>query len=211
MRGIAIALMVLAATAVTALAEEPGVRQAKAYYIEGMKQYNLGHYRAALDAFEAGYLARPDAAFLFNLGQCHRMLGEAAEAVRAYRAYLRERPGAGNRREVEQLVEQEEKRVERKAAERPPTGTMAPAPAAAQARPTSAQAPAASTPAVSAALSAAAGVTPIAPVRRSKRWAWILGGGVAAAVVGVSIGLGVGLGMGEGAPGSTLGNLGSLP
>ena len=85
---------------------------AKQHYSMGMKLYNLGDFGKARDEFKAAYLAKEDPAFLYNIGQCDRMLGNLEEAVQRYRAYLRERPQAPNRREVEGLIKSAEKEAE---------------------------------------------------------------------------------------------------
>ncbi len=98
-----------------ARAEDP--KRAKVLYLEGMKRYNVGDYAEALKYFKDGYLAKSDPAFLFNMGQCQRQLGDVAAAARSYRAYLRERPDAPNRADVQHFIE---------LAEHPPTGTEPP-------------------------------------------------------------------------------------
>jgi hypothetical protein len=46
-------------------------------------------YSEALSEFKAAYLAKPDASFLFNIGQCQRQLGMFEAAAKGYRAFLR--------------------------------------------------------------------------------------------------------------------------
>jgi hypothetical protein len=77
---------------------------AKANFKQGTVYYNLNRYKEALVEFEAAYLAQPDPAFLFNIAQCHRKMGNTADAVRFYRTYLREDPKAANRVEVEKRI-----------------------------------------------------------------------------------------------------------
>jgi len=127
-------LFAFAAWGGVARADDRATREAKKLYEEGMKQYNLRDFRAALEAFKAGYLARPDAAFLFNIGQCERFLGDPAESAYAYRAFLRERPDAPNRADVERLIAEEDELARRAEAARrsPPaapgaSSTQAPA------------------------------------------------------------------------------------
>lgn len=116
-------MMILLAAAQAAGDES---KQAQAMYEEGMKQYNVGEYRQALAAFKAGYFAKADAAFLFNMAQCFRMLGEAEPAIREYRAYLRARADAPNREAVERFVADLEQELRRKSANAPPLGVVAP-------------------------------------------------------------------------------------
>src|SRR4051812_43992999 len=115
MRAIVSLVVILAAA--PAVADDATAR-AKALYQLGTKHYQVGEYRQALDAFKAGYLAKPNAAFLFNLGQCHRMLGELDEEVREYRAYLRESPNAPNRADVEGFIAGADAELARRQAEK---------------------------------------------------------------------------------------------
>lgn len=75
-------------------------------YDEGMKHYNLGDFRTAREKFRSAYLSVADPAFLFNIGQASRMLGDAEDAIRSYRAFLRERPESPNRSLVEKFIAQ---------------------------------------------------------------------------------------------------------
>jgi tetratricopeptide (TPR) repeat protein len=99
---------------------------AKQHYTEGMKHYNLSDYQKARDEFRAAYLAFPDPSFLFNIGQCSRMLGEPEEAVKAYRSYLRESPNSPNHVAVEKFIADEEQEIQRRHANRAPTGAEPP-------------------------------------------------------------------------------------
>jgi hypothetical protein len=77
---------------------------AKQAFSAGMKHFDLEEYRAALDDFRAGYRAKEDPVFLYNIAQCHRVLKEHREALRYYRLYLNRLPNAENRAEVEQKI-----------------------------------------------------------------------------------------------------------
>ncbi|HET6283013.1 MAG TPA: tetratricopeptide repeat protein [Polyangia bacterium] len=85
-------------------AKNEATAAARANFKQGTVYYNLNRYKDALVEFEAAYLAQPDPAFLFNIAQCHRKMGNTAEAVRFYRTYLREDPRAANRAEVEKRI-----------------------------------------------------------------------------------------------------------
>src|SRR5690242_16110109 len=85
---------------------------AKGLFESGLRQYNLGHFERALSDFESAYQTVPDPVFLFNVGQCNRMLGRTQEALLAYRAYLREAPKAPNREEVDRLRAELERTLE---------------------------------------------------------------------------------------------------
>ncbi len=130
------ALVVFAVLLGAASARGDDRAAARRLYEAGTKHYNVGEYREALEAFKAAYFAKSDPVFLFNMGQCYRQLGEPDGAAREYRAYLRERPNAANRAEVEEFIAAAERELQRRAAAMPPTGTLAPdARAAAAAEP----------------------------------------------------------------------------
>jgi len=86
--------LVLAAPARSLAAPDP--EQAKAAFDEGQRLFVAGNYREALAAFNKGYAATDDAAFLLNMAQCHRFLGETKEALEKYRLYLRSTPEGVN-------------------------------------------------------------------------------------------------------------------
>lgn len=101
-------------------ADEAPVDQAKASYREGLKRYNLGEYRQALEHFKSGYRLHDDPVLLFNIAQCHRHLGETGDAIRSYRAYLRMNPEATNRADVERFISELESSPSPRAAETTP-------------------------------------------------------------------------------------------
>lgn len=180
--GVALLAMLLGAAPPARAADDPAAKEAKAFYVDGMKQYNIGHYEEALKLFEKGYVAKPDAAFLFNLGQCYRMLHRPEEEIRAYSSYLRARPDAPNRADVEKFIADAESEVARRTNPAQPTGTMAPAPDAAADAARAATTPAPTSP------------EPATPVYK-KWWLWTI---VGVAVVGAGAGVGLGLGLNRG-------------
>jgi tetratricopeptide (TPR) repeat protein len=91
------------------------VDDARNYYQDALREYNLGHFSSALTAFEAAYKVSGDSVLLFNIAQCHRMLSQPREAILAYRAYLREMPNAPNREQVERLASSLEEGLEKAA------------------------------------------------------------------------------------------------
>ncbi|MEZ4398882.1 MAG: hypothetical protein R3B06_02625 [Kofleriaceae bacterium] len=106
---VALAVLVLLTLAVgvrPAAAEDAATRAAKRHFAKGDKLFALGKFDQALDEFEAAYEAKPAPKLLFNIGQAHRNLGHAREAIFAYRKYLRELPDAPNREAVEKLIDE---------------------------------------------------------------------------------------------------------
>ena len=71
---------------------------------KGQIQYNLGRFEKALEHFSTAYETMPHGAFLFNIGQCHRHLGNHEKAIFFFEGYLRNLPNAPNRSDVEDLI-----------------------------------------------------------------------------------------------------------
>jgi tetratricopeptide (TPR) repeat protein len=168
------------ASAAPAASDKALARQA---YQEGTRYYNFGEFDKALESFKAAYLHLQDPALLYNIAQCHRQLGQKAEALQVYRSFLREAVNIpeAQRANVRDVVNQLESSIaaDRKAEE---DRRAAEAAAAAQAQ---AQAQAAAAVAVE---------QPAPPPKKplyKKWWLWTAVGGVA--VAGLAIGLGVGL------------------
>ena len=195
MRAVCLLLALLLGGAATAHAAD-NKAVAKSAYQEGQRFFELGEYGKALDAFKRAYVAYDDPAFLFNLGQCYRMLGDKAEAVRSYKQYLRKLPNGPMRDSVERLVSDLEAAIEkdRAARTRPPEGVQAPGtgqgPGATAPPPTPAETQPQPT-----VVAASPAVQQEAPPRRplvKKPWFWAVVGGAALVVAGVAIGVGVG-------------------
>jgi hypothetical protein len=110
MRTALVGLMAMVAVAPRGFAaEDARTTEARKLSAEGHKQFQIGEYDQALQAFKSAYLARPDPAFLFDIAQCQRKLEHVAEAIDAYRAYLRNAPDTRLRAEVERLISEVEK------------------------------------------------------------------------------------------------------
>ena len=110
----AIAVILLALTS-TARADKV---KARALFERATKQYNLGEYATAAEAFKAAYDEYPDPTLLYNLGQCERQLAHKPRAITLYRSYLRELPNASNAAEARRLVASLEQDVAREEDER---------------------------------------------------------------------------------------------
>lgn len=79
----------------------PGdVEQARADFERGSALYRAGDFRAALSAFEAAQARRPASEALFNIARCQERLGQLADAVESYTAYLAAEPTAPDREVV---------------------------------------------------------------------------------------------------------------
>jgi len=96
------AMCLLVATVRESAAETGApTQQAEDYVRDGTKWFQLGQYAAALESFQAASLADPDPTLLVRIADCYRMMGNAEKAAQSYRLYLKERPQADDRKEIE--------------------------------------------------------------------------------------------------------------
>jgi tetratricopeptide (TPR) repeat protein len=77
---------------------------AKQHFDDAERQYRLGRFEQALAEYAKAYELLPEPAFLFNIGQCHRNLGNYERAVFFYRTYLSELKKPEERARVEALI-----------------------------------------------------------------------------------------------------------
>jgi len=83
-----------------------GMKKAKQHFVTAEAHYKLGRFAEALQEYSKAYEFASLPAFLFNMGQCHRQLGNHERAVFFYEGYLRESPKAGNREIVRRLIQE---------------------------------------------------------------------------------------------------------
>jgi tetratricopeptide (TPR) repeat protein len=102
--------------------------EARKHYDRGMRAYNLQDFKGALSEFQRAYVELPDAAFLFNIGQAQRQLGQYEAASKSYHLYLASAPDAPNRDQVAKLIEQMDRAAVEARAKAPPTVSPTPAP-----------------------------------------------------------------------------------
>jgi tetratricopeptide (TPR) repeat protein len=130
-------------TAVPAAAANPALEDARKLTAQASVEYDVGHFDQALDLYAKAYERYPKAALLFDIGQCHRLLGHFERAIFFYQGYLRGMPEARNRVMVEKFIAESQQQLDaQRAAAATPTS-----PAAAPPAPTGATSPpAAATP-----------------------------------------------------------------
>lgn len=119
-----------------AAADDP--KRAKELFQEGTTFFDVGQFDKAIEAWQAGYKAKPDPGFLYNIAQAYRIAGDPNKAIFFYRGYLRNSPNAENRTEVEQKIAALQKQVaelDRNKPSVPPPATTPPPPAAASSTP----------------------------------------------------------------------------
>lgn len=185
---IVLALVILVTSAFSAVAQADNAT-AKVAYEKGMTAYNLQQFSDALEMFKRAYQEKQDPAFLFNIAQCQRQLGQYEAAAKSYRAYLNASPQKpANADQVHGLIAEMDAAALQKRAEVPPTGTVAPS-STTETKPAPAE--------TNASLTASAPPTEQKPAWKKPLLWGILGGVV---VVGLAVGLGVGLGTASHAP-----------
>jgi tetratricopeptide (TPR) repeat protein len=81
-------LAAMAALAFAAPARADDASEGRRLFQRGEEYLRQGDYRAAAEAFQAGYLMAPRAGFLLNIGNCYRKLGELGKARQYYWRFL---------------------------------------------------------------------------------------------------------------------------
>ena len=99
-------VLVVGAGSRPVLAEDKATKTARKHYEKGQKLFALRRFDEALVAYEAAFEAKPLPAFLFNIGQCHRNLGDYDAAIFTFRKYLKLEPEAENREAVLALLDE---------------------------------------------------------------------------------------------------------
>src|SRR6478752_7639178 len=110
MRGVvlvAMIWMVIANTGVVRAADNGEV--ARRRFESGSRHYDLREYAPALEDFKEVFRLTGDPALLFNIGQCHRLLEQYADAQAAYKRFLFRSPDSPVRAEVEARIVQIQK------------------------------------------------------------------------------------------------------
>ena len=111
-----------------ARAADPRTESARAHSQEGDAYYKLEKYKNAISEYEQAYLAKPDPSFLYNIAQCHRLMGEGSEAINFYRRFLKDAPNAPNREIAEKHIRDLEESGANGTASPPSPGAPSPSP-----------------------------------------------------------------------------------
>jgi len=105
------------------------VSQARTHYERGRSYFQVGEYRKALDEFKAAHVEKNDPAYIYNIAECHRLLGESKDAVAFYQRFLRLVPQTHPlRSEAEQRITQLESPPAPMSATATPNGPASPPP-----------------------------------------------------------------------------------
>ena len=111
---LAVILLAGPATAAPPTPEEKA--KAREHYQKGLTHYDIKEFAEALAEFKNAYRVVQDPAFLFNIAQCYRKLGQDVEALDYYRNYVRRFPTAPNRVEVDRRIQEIERELENRPA-----------------------------------------------------------------------------------------------
>jgi hypothetical protein len=185
-----VAALVVMASLVSSVAGAENKERAREMYRAASQHYDFGEYKQALDGFKEAYRNYEDPAFLFNIAQCHRALGDKQDAVLFYRSYLRKSSDAPNRAEVQNTIAELDAQIAADKQRSPSNPSSSVHVDGAKRPPTPAVQPATAT-------ETAPMVAAEAPTKRDRPawkrgWVW----GVVAGVVAIGIGVGVGVGVG---------------
>jgi len=110
-----------------ASADRPG----RALFEQAEAKFNVGRFDEALVDYQAAYDAEPLPAFLFNIGQCHRNLGNYERAQFFFRRYTVLEPNSPNRPAAERLIAEMDRLAAEQASSGAPDQQTAPSLAAA--------------------------------------------------------------------------------
>jgi hypothetical protein len=80
--------------------------QARSEFQKAQKAYDLGRFSDALEGYSEAYRLDPRPAFLFNIAQCHRQLGDYEKSAFFFKRYLSYFPDskAPNQSVVDDLI-----------------------------------------------------------------------------------------------------------
>jgi tetratricopeptide (TPR) repeat protein len=92
----------------TAPKKEDPEAVARGLFEQAQREYDLGNFQKALEGYSEAYRLVSAPALLFNIGQCHRQLGQYERAAFFYRRYLALEPDSPDAPVVQGLVKQME-------------------------------------------------------------------------------------------------------
>jgi hypothetical protein len=101
-----------AGTGPAAAAPNASERPGRVRFEMAEAKFNLGRFEEAAVDYQAAYEAEPLPAFLFNIGQCYRNLGNYERAQFYFHRYVQLDPRSPHRAEAEQLIAEMDRMAE---------------------------------------------------------------------------------------------------
>jgi tetratricopeptide (TPR) repeat protein len=102
--------------------------RARAHFDLAKRYFEVNEYRKAIGEFKLAHIEEPDPAFLYNIAECHRHLGEAPDALVFYRRFLLLSPAnAPARGSVEKRIVELQARIREAQGGAGPVGLLPPA------------------------------------------------------------------------------------
>lgn len=101
---VVVGLIALGAAARADAADVGDARPGRALFDRAEANFNRGRFEEARADYQAAYDAEPLPAFLFNIGQCYRNLGDYERAQFFYHRYTMLAPHSANRAAAERLA-----------------------------------------------------------------------------------------------------------
>jgi tetratricopeptide (TPR) repeat protein len=125
----------LGAGSASAAKEPRADRPGRVFFARGEANFNRGNFEQARADYQAAYEAEPLPAFLFNIAQCYRNLGDYERAQFFYQRYTMLDPHSPNRPAAERLIAEMNRlaaeRDQQRATTQPPLLASATSPAVA--------------------------------------------------------------------------------
>jgi tetratricopeptide (TPR) repeat protein len=195
---VAITAAVVVIAAATGARAAPPRDNAKAIFQDGERNFQLGKFDVAIEAYERAFNLDPQPAFIFNIALAHRRQyeidGKLEHLLRArelYRNYLKLDPDSPQRPGVEKLITELGARIDQARAGRaePPPAAFAPAPTPpAPAPPVAAPPPAAPTPTPDPLpLVTEPAIAARSEDQSSSTKTWLIAGGITAVVIAAAV------------------------
>src|SRR3954466_14896520 len=97
MRAALLSIVCLCLLSRLALADAAGAR---AHFDRGRAFFEVDEYRQAIAEFKAAHIEKPDSAFLYNIAECYRRLGDLPEALQFSRRFPATAPADDKTRPV---------------------------------------------------------------------------------------------------------------
>jgi tetratricopeptide (TPR) repeat protein len=125
-----VALAVLAAAPAARAKEGDSARPGRALFERAEASFQQGKFEEARVDYQAAYDVEPLPAFLFNIGQCYRNMGDYEHARVYFRRYTALDPHSPNRAAAERLIAEMDQLADERGPPptEPPAMNVAPAP-----------------------------------------------------------------------------------